>query len=116
MEPLDDLIANSPHATFGPGVPEGVIADAERALGVSFPPSYRRFLATYGGGYIRGYELEGLFPVKPSERNPEDILVDAMRGRFTVWWRVRVNLRNVPPDVRPRDERPDPDYDPWEAA
>ena len=46
-------------------------------------------------------------------RDPEDVLVDAMRGRYTVWWRVRVNLRNVPEELRPAAEPPDPDYDPW---
>jgi DNA ligase D-like protein (predicted polymerase) len=46
-------------------------------------------------------------------RDPEDVLVDAMRGRFKVWWRVRVNLRNVPEPLRPAAEPPDPDYDPW---
>ncbi|HSK94315.1 MAG TPA: DNA primase small subunit domain-containing protein, partial [Candidatus Angelobacter sp.] len=46
-------------------------------------------------------------------RDPEDLLVDAMRGRSTVWWRVRVNLRNVPEALRPAAEPPDPDYDPW---
>jgi DNA ligase D-like protein (predicted polymerase) len=49
----------------------------------------------------------------PHVRDPEDVLVDAMRGRYTVWWRVRVNLRNVPADQRPAAEPPDPDYDPW---
>ncbi|MGI8658275.1 MAG: DNA primase small subunit domain-containing protein [Candidatus Limnocylindria bacterium] len=52
-------------------------------------------------------------------RDPEDVLVDAMRGRYKVWWRVRVNLRNVPEDLRPAAEPPDPDYDPtseWVAA
>ena len=48
-----------------------------------------------------------------SVRDPEDVLIDAMRGRFTVWWRVRVNLRNVPESLRPAAEPPDPDYDPW---
>ena len=48
-----------------------------------------------------------------SVRDPEDLLVDAMRGRYKVWWRVRVNLRNVPEDLRPAAEPPDPDYDPW---
>ena len=48
-------------------------------------------------------------------RDPEDLLIDAMRGRFTVWWRVRVNLRNVPEKLRPAAEPPDPDYDPWAA-
>jgi bifunctional non-homologous end joining protein LigD len=51
----------------------------------------------------------------PHVRDPEDVLVDAMRGRFTVWWRVRVNLRNVPEALRPAAEPPDPDYDPWTA-
>jgi bifunctional non-homologous end joining protein LigD len=46
-------------------------------------------------------------------RDPEDVLVDAMRGRYKVWWRIRVNLRNVPQDLRPAAEPPDPDYDPW---
>jgi bifunctional non-homologous end joining protein LigD len=43
----------------------------------------------------------------------DDVLVDAMRGRSTTWTRVRVNLRHVPPDARPAEEPPDPDYDPW---
>ena len=44
----------------------------------------------------------------------EDVLVDAMRGRYTTWTRIRVNLRNVPKEDRPPEEPPDPDYDPWE--
>lgn len=44
---------------------------------------------------------------------PADILVDAMRGRYTTWTRVRVNLRHVPQAQRPPEEPPDPDYDPW---
>jgi DNA ligase D-like protein (predicted polymerase) len=48
-----------------------------------------------------------------SVRDPEDVLVDAMRGRYKVWWRVRVNLRNVPEELRPAAEPPEPDYDPW---
>jgi DNA ligase D-like protein (predicted polymerase) len=44
----------------------------------------------------------------------EDVLVDAMRGRFTTWTRIRVNLRHVPAAERPAPEPPDPDYDPWE--
>lgn len=48
-----------------------------------------------------------------SVRDPEDVLVDGMRGRYKVWWRIRVNLRNVPVELRPAAEPPDPDYDPW---
>jgi DNA ligase D-like protein (predicted polymerase) len=46
----------------------------------------------------------------------DDVLVDAMRGRFTTWTRVRVNLRHVPEPERPAQEPPDPDYDPWGRA
>ncbi len=45
----------------------------------------------------------------------EDVLLDAMRGRYTTWTRIRVNLRNVPPEKRPPAEPPDPDYDPWRS-
>ena len=43
----------------------------------------------------------------------DDVLVDAMRGRYTTWTRIRVNLRHVPEGERPAEEAPDPDYDPW---
>jgi len=43
----------------------------------------------------------------------DDVLVDAMRGRYTTWTRIRVNLRHVPEADRPEEEAPDPDYDPW---
>jgi DNA ligase D-like protein (predicted polymerase) len=42
----------------------------------------------------------------------EDILVDTMRGRSSTWTRIRVNLRNVPEEARPKQEKPDPDDDP----
>ncbi len=58
------------------------------------------------------------------ERHPEaaahlavdDVLVDGMRGRSSLWWRVRVNLRHVPEEQRPAAEPPDPDYDPWSSV
>jgi len=40
---------------------------------------------------------------------PADVLVDAMRGRSSTWTRIRVNLQHVPPKLRPRQERRDPD-------
>jgi bifunctional non-homologous end joining protein LigD len=46
---------------------------------------------------------------------PADILVDAMRGRSSVWYRIRVNLRNVPAKLRPAQEPLEVDYDPWTA-
>ena len=44
---------------------------------------------------------------------PADVLVDGMRGRSSVWYRVRVNLEHVPETVRPGQEPLDADYDPW---
>jgi len=46
----------------------------------------------------------------------EDVLVDAMRGRYMTWTRIRVNLRHVPVAARPEAEPPDPDYDPWRSV
>jgi DNA ligase D-like protein (predicted polymerase) len=43
---------------------------------------------------------------------PEDVLVDSMRGRSSTWTRIRVNLQHVPENLRPAQEKPDPDEDP----
>jgi bifunctional non-homologous end joining protein LigD len=40
---------------------------------------------------------------------PADVLVDAMRGRYTTWTRIRVNLEHVPEGLRPTQEPLDPD-------
>jgi DNA ligase D-like protein (predicted polymerase) len=48
---------------------------------------------------------------------PADVLVDAMRGRFHTWTRIRVNLQHVPAPLRPAQEPLDPDDAPddWSA-
>ncbi len=46
----------------------------------------------------------------------DDVLVDAMRGRFSTWTRIRVNLRHIPEESRPSQETPDPDDAPTEKA
>jgi bifunctional non-homologous end joining protein LigD len=40
---------------------------------------------------------------------PADVLVDAMRGRYSTWTRIRVNLEHVPEGLRPAQEALDPD-------
>jgi bifunctional non-homologous end joining protein LigD len=40
---------------------------------------------------------------------PADVLVDAMRGRFHTWTRIRINLQHVPEALRPAQEALDPD-------
>jgi len=47
---------------------------------------------------------------------PADVLVDAMRGRFKTWTRIRVNLQHVPEAERPAQEALDPDDTPNEWA
>ncbi len=42
-----------------------------------------------------------------------DVLVDGMRGRSSVWYRIRLNLQHVPEDQRPAQEPLEVDYDPW---
>ena len=44
---------------------------------------------------------------------PADILVNKMRGRSSVWTRIRLNLRHVPEAQRPPQEPLEVDYDPW---
>ena len=44
-------------------------------------------------------------PEAASHLAPRDVLVDAMRGRFTTWTRVRVNLEHVPAASVPRRSR-----------
>ncbi len=45
----------------------------------------------------------------------DDILIDRMRGSSTIWYRIRLNLRNVPEAQRPPQSTPDPDDDPTRA-
>jgi bifunctional non-homologous end joining protein LigD len=44
---------------------------------------------------------------------PADVLVDGMRGRSSIWYRIRVNLQHVPEAERPQQEPLEVDYDPW---
>ena len=41
----------------------------------------------------------------------EDVLIDAMRGRSSAWYRIRINLKSVPAHQHPPPEPADPDYD-----
>ena len=45
----------------------------------------------------------------------DDVLVDRMRGSAYVWYRIRLNLRHVPEEMRPGQGVPDPDDDPTRA-
>jgi bifunctional non-homologous end joining protein LigD len=55
-------------------------------------------------------------PTVVSHLEPADILVDGMRGRSSLWYRIRVNLQHVPEAERPVQESLEVDYDPWVNA
>ena len=63
--------------------------------------------------------LEGLdrwkdrHPKAAASLDEPDVLVDSMRGRSSLWYRVRVNLTHVPEADRPDQEPLEIDYDPW---
>jgi bifunctional non-homologous end joining protein LigD len=48
-------------------------------------------------------------PEAGAHLEPADVFVDALRGRFRTWTRVRVNLQHVPAELRPAQEALDPD-------
>src|SRR4029453_17972412 len=55
-------------------------------------------------------------PKAAAHLEPADVLVDAMRGRFHTWTRIRLNLQHVPEEIRPPQEALDPDdapKNPW---
>jgi bifunctional non-homologous end joining protein LigD len=61
----------------------------------------------------------GRHPKAAAHLEPADVLVDAMRGRFHTWTRIRVNLQHVPESIRPPQEALDPDdapKNPWANA
>ena len=57
-------------------------------------------------------------PEASTHLQPADVLVDAMRGRFRTWTRIRVNLQHVPEELRPGQDQLDPDDRPngWEGV
>ena len=50
-------------------------------------------------------------PQAAEHLEPADVLVDAMRGRYSTWTRIRVNLQHVPAALQPPQEALDPDED-----
>ena len=48
-------------------------------------------------------------PQVTSHLEPADVLVDVMRGRYSTWTRIRINLQHVPEKLRPPQEALDPD-------
>jgi bifunctional non-homologous end joining protein LigD len=51
-------------------------------------------------------------PRAAAQLEAADVLVDSMRGRFTTWTRIRVNLSHTAEADRPAQEALDPDFEP----
>jgi len=89
-------------------------------------PSRRRApiypLIEIGRARRRQDALEGLkrwkarHPDAAAHLETADVLVDSMRGRFTTWTRIRVNLQHVPEHLRPVQEPLDPDEKIWSSS
>ncbi|MBT0771178.1 DNA polymerase domain-containing protein [Kineosporia sp. J2-2] len=52
-------------------------------------------------------------PQVATQLQPADVLVDGMRGRSSLWYRIRINLQHVPEAERPPQEELLATYDPW---
>jgi hypothetical protein len=89
-----------------------------RARSTPKPPRAKMPLITVANSPDRELALAGMerwkakYPAPAAHLAVDDVLVDSMRGRSSTWTRIRVNLRHVPEDIRPRQETPDPDDDP----
>ena len=85
------------------------------------PPRVRMPLLVIANSPSKEAALAGLERWKRKHRKvvkflaADDVLVDSMRGRSSTWTRIRVNLRNIPEDLRPTQSTPDPDDDPTRA-
>jgi DNA ligase D-like protein (predicted polymerase) len=118
LEPLLELAARHeregqgdapwpPHYRKQPGEPPRVQPSKARAA--------KHPLIEIGRSRSKKDAMEGLKRWKKRHAKaaaylkPADVLVDAMRGRFTTWTRIRVNLQHVPPKLRPRQAKLDPD-------
>jgi len=97
---------------------EGTRVAPSRAKSATKTPRVKMPLIVIANSPDKAAALAGLEKWKRKHRKVsklltvEDILVDAMRGRSSTWTRIRVNLRNVPEELRPKQEKPDPDDDP----
>jgi DNA ligase D-like protein (predicted polymerase) len=134
LEPLLELSARQereghgdapwpPHYAKQAGEPPRVQPSKRRApkpRGESTAPTPKRRASKHplieiGRAQKKADALAGLERWKARHPNvvghlqPADVLVDSMRGRYTTWTRIRVNLQHVPHELRPPQEPLDPD-------
>jgi len=118
VQPSKRRMPEVPSPAPGTGGPGGVPPEG-RAAG---PTGRRRStmpLIEIARAETKGEAMAGLERWKarhPSvwpQLEARDVLVDAMRGRSSLWYRIRVNLQHVPEAERPAQEPLEVDYDPW---
>ncbi|HVJ28987.1 MAG TPA: non-homologous end-joining DNA ligase [Gammaproteobacteria bacterium] len=101
-----------PHYRKQQGEPPRVRPSKARTAGKRRP---RRPLIEIGRAKREEDALAGLERWKKRHRSAaahledSDVLVDAMRGRYSTWTRIRLNLEHVPKKLRPSQEALDPD-------
>lgn len=85
MDEIDSLIARIRDAGTDVWIAgaqsEEAIAELERALGVAMPPSYRTFLARFGGCGIVDSFISGIIDGKPLEDEAGEVYGDTLRFR-----------------------------------
>jgi len=107
-----------PHYAKAPGEPDRVAPSRARKDGAGRRVSTKP-LIEIARAETREEALEGLERWKARHADvaarlePADVLVDGMRGRFKLWYRIRVNLEHVPEADRPLQEPLEVDYNPW---
>ena len=110
-------------ATAGGATADGATADGAAAGGAAPGPTGRRQstkpLIEVARAATKAEAMAGLERWKARHADvwlhlePADVLVDAMRGRSSAWYRIRLNLEHVPSESRPPQEPLEVDYDPW---
>ena len=95
-----------PHYVKQPGEAPRVAPSRRR---VSKLPLLEIGVAREKADALAGFERwKAKYPQAASHLQPADVLVDSLRGRHRTWTRVRVNLQNVPENLRPPQEPLDP--------
>lgn len=100
---------------------DGLLRLAEELGPAEKPPKGRKPLIEVARTKTRDEALAALavwrsrHPAVAALLAPTDILVDAMRGPSSIWYRIRVNLEHVPAGRRPAQDDLIADYDPWQG-
>ena len=110
-----------PHYRKGGGEPPRVAPSRRKGTGAGSQGRRKptQPLVTVARAEHRDDALAGLerwkarHPEAAALLQPDDVLVDSMRGRSSTWTRIRVNLEHVPEALRPKPEPLDPDDAPF---